>query len=162
MIESNFRQEPIRSRKLLDSAKGQPCTFEFPGVCTHDASTVVSCHIHDEIFGAGQKADDQSSAHGCFACHAYLDQRLWLGVLSEAAVLRIVLRALQRTMRNRIRRGFMVIELDEPKPYAERKSRPRKAKADRQKIPAGKPLASGGKWPAGRKLTSRNNLRKPR
>lgn len=156
----NFKREPIRSRKLLDSAKGQPCTLEVPGVCNRDPATVVSCHVRDESFGMGVKADDQSSFHGCSACHAFWDTGSFIGRISEADMLRLVLRAIQRTTRNRIERGFMRIDLDQPKPFAERKTPPRKPKDLRTKIPVGKPLESRTDWPKGRKLESRNNLRK--
>lgn len=147
MIESNFRREPIRSRDLLDSARGAPCTMQVPGVCNHDWSTTVSAHIHDETFGFGEKADDCSSVHACAACHAWLDQGHWLGRMSEADMLRLVLRALQRTTRYRVMHGQMTVSLDAPKPFAERKTKPRKPKDLRAKVSPGRPLESASNWP---------------
>ena len=147
------RIEPLRSRKLLDSAKGQPCTLEFYGVCNHNPETTVSCHLHDDQFGMGQKADDSSSVHGCSACHAFLDHG-WVGNISETVRLRHVLRALQRTTRNRIERGFMVVAVDPERLSSERPTKPRKPAAERIKIP------SRGFEPGHRPLRSRNNLRK--
>lgn len=147
MIETNFRREPIRSRKLLDSASGSPCTLQVPGVCNHDWSTTVSAHLHDETFGFGEKADDCSSAHLCSACHAWLDQGRWLGRMSESDMLRLVLRALQRTTRDRVLRNIMRVEFDAPKPFAERKTKPRKPKDLRAKVSPGRPLESGSNWP---------------
>ena len=156
----NFRREPIRSRHLLDSAAGQPCTLEVPGVCNHDPSTVVSCHVHDETFGFGEKADDCSTFHGCYACHAWLDQGQWIGKMDEAAVLRLVLRAIQRTMRNRILRGVMAVKLDKPKPIAERKTPPRKPKEMRAKVGPSRPLEGRSNWPpkGSRKIQGRAKL----
>jgi hypothetical protein len=153
----NFRREPIRSRKLLDSARGAQCTMQVPGVCNHDPSTVVSAHIHDETFGFGEKADDSSTVFACHACHAWLDQGLWLGKMSEAEVLRIVLRAMQRTMRARILGDVMKVELDKPKPFAERKTKPRKPTDLRAKVSPGRPLQSASNWPpkGSRKIPSR-------
>lgn len=149
-----FRREPIRSRKLLDSARDQPCTMQVPGVCNHDPSTTVSAHIHDETFGFGVKADDLSSVHACMACHNWLDRGEHLGKVDPADVLRIILRAMQRTLRNRIERGFIRIDLDPERKAAEKKTPPRKPKDLRTKIPVGKPLQSRSNWPTGRKLQS--------
>lgn len=148
MTTTNFRREPVRSRKLLDSARGSPCTMQVSGVCNHDWSTTVSAHLHDETFGFGEKADDCSSAHLCSACHAWLDQGLWLGRMSEADMLRLLLRALQRTTRDRVLREIMRVDLDKPKPFAERRSNERKPRDQRAPVGPGRPLQSGSNWPA--------------
>lgn len=152
-----FRREPIRSRKLLDSARGAECTMRVPGVCNCDWSTTVSAHIHDETFGMGEKADDCASVHACAACHAWLDQGLWLGTMSEADMLRLILRAMQRTVRDRILREIMRIDLDKPKPFAERKTTPRKPKDLRTKVGPSRPLESASNWPpkGSRKIQNR-------
>lgn len=124
------RREPIRSRKLLDSARGQPCTLQFE-VCNSDTETTVSCHIHDETFGMAMKADDFDTVHGCHACHMYLDHG-WAGKISQAILLRHILRAVQRTNRNRRDRGLIVIQEDlKPRP---RETPPRKPKEQRAPI----------------------------
>lgn len=155
-----FRQRPIRSRKLLDSAKGQPCTLEFVGVCNHDAATTVSCHVRDELFGMSQKADDTSTVHGCSACHMYMDQGGWVGSISQTVLLRHVLRAMQRTLRNRVERGIIVIPLDPDHLSHEKPIKPRKPREQRAKVGPSRPLESRSSWPVGRKLQSRNSLRK--
>lgn len=153
-----FRREPIRSRKLLDSAKGAPCTMEVPGVCCHDPSTTVSAHVHDETFGAGIKADDCSTIHACLRCHNWLDRSEWLGKMGVEGVLRIIIRAIQRTIRYRVLHGFIQIDLDNPKPFHSRPTKPRKPKEKRTKVSAGRKLEGRSEWPAGRKMPSR---RKP-
>jgi hypothetical protein len=143
----NFRREPIRSRKLLDSAKGQTCTLEFVGVCNHDPETTVSCHIHDETFGMAMKADDTATVHGCSSCHVFMDQGGWIGKVSQTVMLRHILRAIFRTMRNRIERGLIVIPSDPERLSSERPVKPRKPRDERRKIPAGRPLESRSNLP---------------
>lgn len=149
MIETNLRQEPIRSRKLLDSARDQMCTLRIPGVCNRDPSTTVSCHVHDDIFGAARKADDTSTFFGCSSCHAFLDTGAWLGKFTEAQMLRMILRAVLRTQRARVLMGVIKIDLDRAGKPKSRTVKPRKPKAERQKIPAG------------RRLQTANRLRRP-
>lgn len=138
MTLANFRREPIRSRKLLDSAKGQPCTLEFVGVCNHNPETTVSCHITDESFGMGMKADDSSTVHGCSACHMFLDHG-WAGRITETERLQHILRAILRTTRNRIDRGLMVVSQDAPGGRVG-KSSVRKSPEQRRKIQNNAPM----------------------
>ena len=154
MTQLRQRTEPIRSRKLLDSAKGQPCALELVGVCNHDPETTVSCHISDEQRGGGQKADDTNTVHGCGACHMFMDQGGWIGVISQAVLRWHIIRAMQRTLRNRIDRGIIVVPLDPERLSSDRPAKPRKPAAERTKI------QSRGFEPGHRPLRSRNTLRK--
>lgn len=97
MIGLFQHEPPFRSRKVLDHARGQKCTLRFR-VCNHDPATTVSCHIRDRHKGMGTKASDSSICFGCSECHAYLDEGKALEDLGEAAVLRVVLRAMQETL----------------------------------------------------------------
>lgn len=153
-----FRREPIRSRTLLDSAKGATCSMRVPNVCNRDPATTVSAHIRDESFGMGVKADDCSSVHACSACHNWLDRGEWIGTMVEADVLRIIIRAMQRTQRDRIERKFMRIDLDRPAPKRDKPTPPRKPKDLRAKVASGRPLAGRAKLPQGRKIQQRNGL----
>lgn len=65
----------MKSYKLRSSARGEDCTFNIVGVCNHDNSTTVLCHLPDESGGMGKKPDDISAAFGCSACHNVLDGR---------------------------------------------------------------------------------------
>lgn len=144
----NFRREPIRSRKLLDSARGQPCTLEFTGICNHDPETTVSAHIHDESFGKAMKADDTSTVHACLACHSFLDAG-WPGKISQALLRWHIIRAMQRTLRNRIERGIVVIPLDPERLSHDKPVKPRKAPELRRKVPPGRKLQSREtEWPS--------------
>lgn len=101
----------IVSQKLRDSARGQLCMFQIPGMCNHDRETTVLCHIRDETKGMGNKALDISAAFGCSACHDALDQH-WL---PTADALFYSLRAMQRTHHNWVERGLVVIAGDTEK-----------------------------------------------
>jgi len=66
----------IQSKQIRDSAAGEPCTFQIPGVCNGNWSTTVLCHLPDESHGWARKADDLSSGFGCSACHDVIDGRV--------------------------------------------------------------------------------------
>lgn len=91
--------------KLRASARGQQCTLQIVGVCTHDTYTTVLCHIHDETKGMGNKAEDTSAVFGCFACHRAID----LHSLPREDELFYLLRAYQRTIKFWIEHGYLVI-----------------------------------------------------
>jgi len=125
------------SPKLRQSARGEECTFQIAGICSHDAERTVLAHIRDESKGMGNKADDWSAAFACDKCHEAIDQHR-LPVEEERFY---CLRALQRTWRRWVARGLIVVTGLDPETV---KTRPKKP----------------GNWPKGRKLQSANNLRK--
>lgn len=98
----------IVSSKLRASAKGQPCMFRIPGICHGSTETVVLCHLPSEIKGLGNKSDDFHAAFGCANCHEAIDNHR----LSKEESLYYSMRALQRTMRNWVTRGLVVIPAD--------------------------------------------------
>lgn len=143
MSELRQRVEPIRSKALRRAAAGQRCTLNLPGICCYDAETVVLAHIHDEQFGKSQKADDTSGFHACWKCHAAYD--LHKHGLAEEAILRLVLRAYQRTIRRLVIMEAIKIEHDAPMkhrvtPRRDKSTPDRKPPEQRAKIPAGRPL----------------------
>lgn len=148
MSELSFRQPEIRSRKYLDGSRGQPCCLRFVGICNHDPETTVACHIHDGNFGLSRKAHDVSIIDGCSACHEFLDHG-WVGKISRTVRLEHVIRGLQETLVNRIRRGIVVIPLDPERLSHDKPVKPRKPKGQRRQVPG-----------AGRKIESRNDLRR--
>lgn len=154
MSDLRQRIEPIRSRRYLDGAKGEPCKFRFAGICNHNPETVVACHVRNEAFGMGRKADDFSVIDGCSNCHTFYD--LHSHEMDRALLLEYVLRGLQETMRARIDRGLLVLSQDVKTGFSERPAKARKPKAERQAIPQ-----RANAWPSeSRPLRSRNNLRK--
>jgi hypothetical protein len=98
----------IVSSKLRNSARGQPCTFQIPGVCNHDPATTVLCHLPSEVKGAATKSDDFNAAFGCSSCHEAID----LHRLSAADELYFSMRALQRTQRIWVTSGLVFVPAD--------------------------------------------------
>jgi len=114
----------------------------------------VLAHIHDESFGRGQKADDTSGAHMCHACHTAYD--LHRTGLDDGDLYRMLLRAMQRTIRRLVVDLKVIIVPLDPEHLSSSKPTPkRKPPEQRTKIPARVEA-----WPTGRKLVSRNDLRK--
>lgn len=132
MIALAQRREPLRSTKLRNAAKGEECTVQIFGVCIGGTETTVLAHLHDETFGRGQKADDTSAVFACFGCHDELDGRTRKTAGQDLTWYK--LRALQRTIRRLVEKGVIVLQLDIPKPFAERAVKPRKPPAERKKI----------------------------
>lgn len=71
-----MKRKAIESKKLRDSANGQPCTLNIAGVCLYTTDTTVLCHFPDESHGISRKSDDISAGFGCEACHAVIDGRV--------------------------------------------------------------------------------------
>lgn len=143
------RRTEIRSRKYLNGSRGQPCTLQITGVCTGDVETTVAAHIRDETFGKSQKADDISIADACYACHRVFDGHGHAPLTSEEWLF-YALRGLQRTFRNRVERGLVIVPLDAERLSSERPVPARKPPAERIRVPNN----------PDRKIQSRNNLRK--
>lgn len=143
------RRTEIRSRKYLNGSRGQPCTLQITGVCTGDVETTVAAHIRDETFGKSQKADDISIADACYACHRVFDGHGHAPLTSEEWLF-YALRGLQRTFRNRVERGLVIVPLDAERLSSERPVPTRKPPAERIRIPSNPE----------RKIQSRNTLRK--
>ena len=144
------RQEPIRSRRYLDGARGAHCTLRFDG-CVDDRDTVVSCHLSDAVFGMARKADDISVVDGCGHCHALLDRRLH--GLTDGELYQRLLSALQETQRARFDKGLLIVPVDPVKSLHDRATKPRKPPEERRSIPQ-----RANPWPAGRKLFSRKQV----
>lgn len=66
----NQKRKPYRNRAILQSARGQECTYNGP-ICNYDRSTVVFCHsdYSEDGKSMGQKADDFAGFFGCSECH---------------------------------------------------------------------------------------------
>lgn len=143
----------IRSKHYLSGSKGATCKLRIPGVCTGNVETTVPAHIRDRHTGRSIKASDLSVADSCFACHEVFDGRAKIHIdsehgeyLSREAWLLYALHGLQDTLESRVERGYLTLKQDSDK-HA-RPAKPRKPKSARRPIPAG------------RKLQSRNDLRK--
>ena len=64
-----------RNKKILQSAKGQPCTIRSVW-CKGDPKTTVAAHSNQSIHGKGGKlkAHDCFVAYACSDCHRWLDE----------------------------------------------------------------------------------------
>lgn len=64
----------IRSKAILNAARGENCTMRTP-LCNHDPDTTVACHSNWEMHGKGlgHKAEDIFVAFGCSSCYHWLD-----------------------------------------------------------------------------------------
>lgn len=150
---------PIRSRKYLDGAKGQPCQFRGP-TCNGDPETTVFAHLNGAAFGKGmgQKAHDIAGFDACFACHAYVDTGHGTRPqMTDAEFIAAQLAAVIRTMVNRARRHIIVVPLDPERLSHDKPVKPRKPKAERAPV-----AQRQNPWPpkGSRKINSPNNLRR--
>ena len=69
------KQPPLVSRKLRQSARGQPCTLRLP-CCNHDPETTVLAHLrYFGWAGVAEKPHDLLAVYACGACHAAMDSR---------------------------------------------------------------------------------------
>lgn len=140
----------IRSKKILNHAKGQQCTLRFDDCCNHNSETVVAAHIRDRHKGMGTKASDFSIVFACSDCHRYLDE--YGDKLGRLFPHEDVMRAFQETLEILIRDGIIVIPQDlPPRP---KRTKPRKLKGQRA------PLRSRKEFGPGRPMQSRNDFRK--
>lgn len=147
-----LRERPIRSSKILRSAKGQTCTARFPGICSSDPDTTVFAHLNGHAFGkgAGIKAHDILGFHACDRCHAYYDVGHGTRpVLSNDELLRCVLEAVCETWVRLIVAGIVIVPLDAERLSHERPVKQRKPKEERTPIRQRK-----NDWPS-RKFPSR-------
>ncbi|MFM0958006.1 DUF1364 domain-containing protein [Yersinia enterocolitica] len=66
----------FRSKTLRDSARGQCCTLQIPGICNGNPETTVLCHLPSSTHGMGYKSDDFWAVFGCSDCHDVIDGRV--------------------------------------------------------------------------------------
>ena len=100
---------PYRSRKVLDHARGQPCTLRF-ACCSRNPEQTVACHIRDRHKSMGRKSSDTSIVFGCAECHRFLDEH-WFEA-DAALVQSHVIRAMQETFEILIRDGIVIFPHD--------------------------------------------------
>ncbi|MBZ9807646.1 nuclease domain-containing protein [Mesorhizobium sp. ESP-6-2] len=118
------------SSKLRNSARGQQCAFAIPGICSHDRSTVVLCHLPSEVKAMATKSDDFNAAFGCSQCHEAIDNHR----LSKEEELYFSLRALQKTQRIWVASGLIVVPEKQSVPKPLSKTMPRRHIATGERI----------------------------
>jgi hypothetical protein len=97
----------IVSKKLRDSARGQPCTVRSPW-CEYVSETTVLAHLPSQVKGMGNKGDDWHAVFSCASCHAAMDQRK-----PGAEWARLQIDAIQRTQRRWFEMGLMTFPVTE-------------------------------------------------
>ncbi|ACT07072.1 protein of unknown function DUF1364 [Dickeya chrysanthemi Ech1591] len=60
---------------LHESAYGQVCTLQIPGICNGNPETTVLCHL-PPTHGMGYKGDDFRAVYSCSFCHDVIDRRV--------------------------------------------------------------------------------------
>ncbi len=141
----------IRSRKIINTAKGAPCALRLPGICNNDPETTVWAHLNGFGKGMGMKTHDILGFPACSSCHAAFDTGK-----NRSAYVGDALRALCETLVGLVLSGVVVVPLDAERLSSERPVKPRKPPEQRTPIPQpAKP-----RWPHGRKINSANNLRR--
>lgn len=104
----NIKPKRLESKKLRDSAKGEPCTLQIVGCCNYDPETTVLAHINLDGGKMGGKSDDCSGVFACSACHDAIDGRN--RKLKETDRYYYYARGLARTIRRWIDTGVLVIK----------------------------------------------------
>ena len=89
--------------KIQRFAKGQECTLQIPGVCSHDTEQTVLCHLGGG--GMGAKVYDELGVHGCAACHDFIDGRM--RIKAGADVKLYIFRALRVTLNRAHEAGLL-------------------------------------------------------
>jgi len=102
------KQKRIESSRWTKAAKGQPCTFDLPNVCSYNSEQTIFCHAPSQGKGVGIKSDDIWGADGCFECHRLIDN---LALFQQAGFALSDLyflwqKAIHKTLRNRYERNI--------------------------------------------------------
>ena len=95
--------------KLTEAARGQDCKLQIFPYCNGDPATTVPCHINSEDKGIGNKSPDWWLVDGCSTCHDIIDGRKQTA-LTAYDIECCIMRALYRTLKNRIERGLIEIK----------------------------------------------------
>jgi hypothetical protein len=68
------KQNPVHSKKIRDSARGENCTMNSP-CCNHNTETTVFCHLNESFAGKGLGLKSVDIGfYGCYACHKAYDE----------------------------------------------------------------------------------------
>lgn len=100
------KQKPIRSTKVRQSAQGEECTLQVPGICNHNPETTVLAHFSFEGGKMGGKPSDLSAAYACHACHDAMDFR----TERPEAYYYYAARGIQRTLQRLYERGLIQVK----------------------------------------------------
>lgn len=102
MLRKNMK---IRSQRLRDAAKDQPCTLNIIGACNNNPDTTVLAHLPGEHKGIGTKVCDLNAVHACSKCHAVIDGVVKWPADEQPHADWYMRRALHRTLVNLVWQG---------------------------------------------------------
>ena len=100
----------MKSNKMRESARNEPCTMNIMSVCSYDPSTTVLAHLPDESNGMGKKADDLSACYACQNCHDCMDNRAPWPESEKFMKDWYYRRAQTRTLRRMVELGIITIK----------------------------------------------------
>lgn len=103
------KHNPVRSKKLRESARGEQCTLRIPGVCCGDPETVVLAHAPFGGKGMGLKPPDTWGAAACYRCHMVADGQERADV-TRMEILECWLRGIAETQRRWIDDGLIEVK----------------------------------------------------
>lgn len=92
-----------RSKKIMQSAKGEDCTLRLTGVCNFNPETTIAAHIGSRR-GMACKCGDNMVVYSCSNCHGEIDS------CSRESYAADKIRALEETQEKLIEKGIMVIK----------------------------------------------------
>lgn len=92
----------VRSKKIMNSAKGEDCALRLPGVCNFNSETTVAAHI-GRVRGMGHKCSDICIVYACSDCHREIDSH------GRAEYADDVNRAWEETLNKLINKRLVVI-----------------------------------------------------
>lgn len=92
-----------RSKKIMNSARGEDCTLRLVGICNFNPETTVAAHVGVRR-GMGIKCGDNMIVYACSNCHAAIDS----SGREEYACDK--LRALEETQEKLIDKGLIEIK----------------------------------------------------
>jgi len=104
---SYFKSQPVRSRKLRESARGQTCTLRLMG-CDGGETTVLA-HLPNCGRGIARKASDIDAIACCAPCHDQLDGRAALSV-DDGVLWQLLLRAHSETLQRWVDDGLVRVK----------------------------------------------------
>lgn len=96
-----------RSKKILNSARGEDCALRLIGICNFNPETTVFAHIGKRR-GMSIKCADYFGVYACSDCHDAIDGRKKTDYTKEQ-IDSEELRALEETQEKLIEKGLMVI-----------------------------------------------------
>lgn len=100
------KSNPVRSKKLRDSARDESCTLRLPSICSGDPATTVLAHLPFGGRGVALKASDDHAVYACDACHSVLDSRTRARI-DRAELYECCLRALAETHERMRQKGLI-------------------------------------------------------